>query len=94
MLLGHWSNDIGDLALGLFLVDVLPYLVAAVVLLALLGILLWRRFAAIASFRDNLCSPIPTSVSNLRFVPLEEQIHPHPDLMFRFDIDPADLDAI
>jgi hypothetical protein len=43
-------------------------------------------------FRDNLQSPIPASVSNLRFVPLEEQVRP--DLMFRFDIDPADLDAI
>jgi hypothetical protein len=43
-------------------------------------------------FRDHLASPVPASVSGLRFVPLEEQIRP--DLMFRFDIAPDDLDAL
>lgn len=43
-------------------------------------------------FRDHLASPVPESVSGLHFVPLEDAIHP--DLMFRFDIAPADLDAI
>jgi hypothetical protein len=43
-------------------------------------------------FRDYLASPVPQSVSNLRFVPFEDSITP--DLMFQFDIDPADMDAI
>jgi hypothetical protein len=43
-------------------------------------------------FRENLVTPVPASVSNLRFVPLDEQIRP--DLAFRFDIAPEDLDAI
>jgi hypothetical protein len=43
-------------------------------------------------FRDNLVSPVPKSVANLRFVALNEQIRP--DLMLQFDIDRADLDAI
>jgi hypothetical protein len=43
-------------------------------------------------FRDHLASPVPDSVSNLRFVPMEEQISP--ELMFRFDIAPKDLDSI
>jgi hypothetical protein len=43
-------------------------------------------------FRDHLASPVPASVSDLRFVPLEEQIRPH--LMFRFDIAADDLDAL
>ena len=42
-------------------------------------------------FRDNL-GPVPGSVTNLRFVTMEEGIRP--DLMFQFDIAPADLDAI
>ena len=43
-------------------------------------------------FRDHLASPVPASVANLRFVPLSESRRP--DLMFRFDIAPADLDDI
>ncbi len=43
-------------------------------------------------FRDHLASPVPDSVSNLHFVPLDEQIHP--DLMLEFDIAPKDMDAI
>jgi hypothetical protein len=51
-----------------------------------------RYYAVYDRYRDHLASPVPMSVSNLRFVSLEEQITP--ELMFRFDIDPADLDAI
>lgn len=43
-------------------------------------------------FRDHLVSPVPKSVSNLRFVSMEDGISPN--LMFQFDIDPADMDAI
>src|SRR5262249_36757160 len=51
-----------------------------------------RCSAVYDRFRENLASPIPRSVSSLRFVPLEESIRP--DLMFRFDVDPPDLDAL
>jgi hypothetical protein len=51
-----------------------------------------RYQAANDRFRDNLTSPIPKSVANLRLVSLWEMIRP--DLMFQFDIDPADMDAI
>ncbi len=51
-----------------------------------------RYQAAYDRFRDNLASPIPRSVSNLRLVSLKEQIRP--DLMLEFNIDPADMDAI
>lgn len=53
----------------------------------------YRRYQAVYDrFRDNLVSPIPASVTNLRFVKLEEQIRP--DLAFRFDIDVDDLDEL
>ena len=55
----------------------------------------WRYLhyqAAYDRFRDHVASPIPKSVSNLRFVGLEDGIST--DLMFRFDIAPEDLDAI
>ena len=55
----------------------------------------WRylRYQAVYDrFQDTLASPVPKSVSNLRFVSLEEGIVT--DLMFEFDIDPADMDAI
>jgi hypothetical protein len=51
-----------------------------------------RNQAPYDRFRDYLASPVPASVSNLRFVPLEEQIRP--DLMLRFDIAPEHLDSI
>ena len=51
-----------------------------------------RYYAAYDRFQDNLASPVPKSVSNLRFIWSGESIHP--DLMFQFDIDPADMDAI
>ena len=43
-------------------------------------------------FRDNLVTPIPASVSDLQFVPLQEEHETH--LMFRFAIAPEDLDTI
>ncbi len=49
-------------------------------------------FAPYDRFRENVASPVPNSVSNLRFLPLDEQIRP--DGMFEFDIDPVDLDTI
>ncbi|MBX9627851.1 MAG: hypothetical protein K2X82_28895 [Gemmataceae bacterium] len=52
----------------------------------------WRYVLPADRFRDNLASPVPASVSNLRFVPLDES--KRPDLMLRFDIAPADLDEI
>jgi hypothetical protein len=51
-----------------------------------------RYYAAYDGFQDNLASPVPKSVSNLRFVWLEEGISS--DLMLQFDIDPADMDTI
>lgn len=52
-----------------------------------------RRYVLPADrFRDHLASAVPPSVTNLRFVPLSES--KLPDLMFRFDIAPADLDDI
>lgn len=51
-----------------------------------------RYYAAYDRFQDHLASPVPKSVVNLRFVSLEEGIST--DLMFQFDIDPADMDAI
>ena len=43
-------------------------------------------------FRDKLADPIPKSVSHLEDVPLQEAFVP--DLIFRFDIAPDDLDKI
>lgn len=43
-------------------------------------------------FRDHVASPIPASVKNLKFIPLEEQIST--DLMLRFDVAPEDFDNI
>lgn len=52
-----------------------------------------RRYVLPADrFRDHLASAVPPSVTGLRFVPLAESRRP--DLMFRFDIAPADLDDI
>ena len=51
-----------------------------------------RYYAAYDRFQDHLASPVPKSVSNLSFVSVEEGISA--DLMFQFDIDPADMDAI
>jgi hypothetical protein len=56
------------------------------------GAVYLRYYAPYDRFRDHLASPVPKSVSNLRFLSLEEQIRP--DLMFEFDIDPSDMDAI
>ena len=52
----------------------------------------YRYYLPYDRFRDNLLSPVPKSVANLRFVSWEEGISSN--LMFQFDIDPADLDAI
>jgi hypothetical protein len=53
----------------------------------------YLRFAAVYDrFRDELANPIPGSVSNLEFVPLEEAHELH--LMFRFTIAPEELDGI
>ena len=43
-------------------------------------------------FRDSLVDPIPVSVTELEFVDLDESGDTH--LMFRFSIDPQDLDAL
>lgn len=43
-------------------------------------------------FRDNLLDPIPSSVTALEFIDLDESKETH--LMFRFQIDPDDLDQI
>jgi len=51
-----------------------------------------RYRAAYDRFRDNLASPIPTSVANLEFIPLAEAHETH--LMFRFTISPQDLDGL
>ena len=42
--------------------------------------------------RDSLLDPIPDSVTDLEFVDLDESGDTH--LMFRFNIDPQDLDAL
>jgi hypothetical protein len=53
----------------------------------------YRRYEAVYDrFRDNLVTPIPLSVSELHFVPLQEEHETH--LMFRFTIAPEDLDRI
>jgi len=52
----------------------------------------YRYYLPFDRFRDNLASPVPKSVSNLCFVSLEDGVST--DLMFQFDIDPADLEAI
>lgn len=53
----------------------------------------YRRYRAVYDrFRDDVADPIPASVSDLRFVGLDDGISP--GLMFRFDIDRVDLDAI
>jgi hypothetical protein len=53
----------------------------------------YLRYEAVYDrFRDNLVSPIPASVSDLRFVPLKEMHETH--LMFRFTIAPEDLHRI
>ena len=51
-----------------------------------------RYYLPYDRFADHLASPVPKSVSNLRFVSMEEGVGT--DLMFQFDIDPADLDFI
>jgi hypothetical protein len=51
-----------------------------------------RLHAPYDRFRDNLASPVPKSVANLHFLPLDEVIRP--DLMFEFDIATEDMDAI
>jgi len=51
-----------------------------------------RYYAVYDRFRDSLASPIPKSVTNLRFNTLEEEINA--DASFRFDIAPTDLEAI
>lgn len=51
-----------------------------------------KYYAASDRFRDELLDPIPVSVNNLSFVPLEQSIETH--LMLRFEIDPTDLDRI
>jgi hypothetical protein len=51
-----------------------------------------RHEAVYDRFRDNLVTPIPASVSDLHFVPLEEEHETH--LMFRFTIAPEDLNRI
>ena len=43
-------------------------------------------------FRDRLFDPIPASVADLEFVDLDEKGDTH--LMFRFGIEPKDLDAL
>ncbi len=43
-------------------------------------------------FQDHLSSPVPVSVTNLRFVPLSQSRRP--DLIFQFDIATADMDEI
>ncbi|MDA7882198.1 hypothetical protein N9A94_07805 [Akkermansiaceae bacterium] len=43
-------------------------------------------------FKDSLFDPIPASVTDLEFVDLDESGDTH--LMFRFSIDPQDLDAL
>ena len=53
----------------------------------------YLRFQAVRDrFNDDLADPIPKSVSNLEFVPLEDEFETH--LMFRFEISPEDLDKI
>ncbi len=52
----------------------------------------YRYYLPFDRFRDNLATPVPKSVSNLRFVSMEEGVST--DLMFQFDIDPADVEAI
>ena len=53
----------------------------------------YLRYRAVYDrFRDNLASPIPSSVASLDFIPLAEKHEAH--LMFRFTISPQDLDGI
>lgn len=53
----------------------------------------YLRYEAVYDrFRDNLVTPIPVSVSDLHFVPLQEEHETH--LMFGFTIAPDDLDRI
>jgi hypothetical protein len=47
----------------------------------------------IARFRDHLADPVPSSVLNLRFVPLKDK-RDDTSLMLRFDIAPHDMDSI
>src|SRR5262245_13788573 len=81
--------------LGLFLLIRSWRRLAIVALLALLPVMLFSfgqareawyiRYQAVYDrFRDNLGSPIPSSVSNLAFIPLKESCETH--LMFRFTI--------
>lgn len=51
-----------------------------------------RYVAVYDRFRDNLMNPIPDSVSDLKFVSFHEKGESH--LMFRFEIDPDDLEKI
>jgi hypothetical protein len=43
-------------------------------------------------FSETFGAPIPSSVSSLRFVPLEDKIEPN--LMFQFDVSPEDFDSL
>ncbi|MEM7626391.1 MAG: hypothetical protein AAF333_12415 [Planctomycetota bacterium] len=52
----------------------------------------FHYYAPSERFSENLASPIPESVENIRFIPFEDSIEPH--LMLIFTIDPAALKAI
>ena len=51
-----------------------------------------HAYAVYDTFRSDLITPIPASVKNIAYVPLEEAVNP--DIIFRFDISSNDLQNI